>query len=405
MDLAVGNKQIGRIIIELLADKTPRTAENFRCLCTGEKGRGKSGKLLHFKGSTFHRVIRGFMAQGGDFTHGTGTGGESIYGRTFKDENFKVRHTRRGDLSMANAGPNTNGSQFFLTFVRCEWLNGKHTVFGRVVEGLRVLDDLEYVGTQSGKPKQVCRITDCGEIKRNEQKAASKQEPAQPKLAIDVAAQKREDARKKAQMQQLQMAAELSEEAVSSVVSSIQVSSVQDSDSEEDASVQEEQESEMGESSQPSGEEKERKEPSEQEATEAVESQEDQSESSHEEGEDEEEPLTGILEQDMPELLQIQKELSGSMASMQGKLEPVLAKVQKTLNNQLRGEDAVVTKYGMSYLEMKYNLMLSYVILLSFYMLLKLSGREVSSHPVVKRLIHHKLLLEKLRPLDQKLTY
>lgn len=107
----------------------------------------------------------------------------------------------------------------------------------------------------------------------------------------------------------------------------------------------------------------------------------------------------------MPELLQLQQELADSMSSMQGKLEPVLAKVQKTLNRQLRGDEAVVTKHGMSYLEMKYNLMLSYVILLSFYMLLKLSGKEVSSHPVVKRLIHHKLLLEKLRPLDQKLTY
>lgn len=110
MDIAVAGQNIGRVTIELFADKTPITAENFRCLCTGERGRGRSGKMLHFKGSTFHRIIKGFMAQGGDFTHGTGTGGESIYGRTFRDENFKIKHTSRGDLSMANAGPNTNGS-------------------------------------------------------------------------------------------------------------------------------------------------------------------------------------------------------------------------------------------------------------------------------------------------------
>jgi peptidylprolyl isomerase len=165
MDIAIGGKSIGKITIELFADKTPKTAENFRCLCTGEKGKGKSGKPLYFKGSPFHRVIRGFMAQGGDFTHGNGTGGESIYGKTFKDENFKVRHSRRGDLSMANSGPGTNGSQFFLTFVRCDWLNGKHTVFGRVVEGLELLDKIESIGSTSGKASKPCKILDCGEIK------------------------------------------------------------------------------------------------------------------------------------------------------------------------------------------------------------------------------------------------
>lgn len=153
MDITVGTKEVGRIVIELFADKVPKTAENFRCLCTGERGRGASGRSLNFKNSFFHRVINGFMAQGGDITAGNGTGGESIYGTKFRDENFKVKHQKRGDLSMANAGPNSNGSQFFLTFVKCTWLDNKHVVFGRVVEGLKVLDSLEAVGTTSGNPK------------------------------------------------------------------------------------------------------------------------------------------------------------------------------------------------------------------------------------------------------------
>merc|ERR1711937_446401 len=146
-----GGQPAGRVVFELYADTVPKTAENFRALCTGEKGMGKSGKPLHFKGCTFHRVISQFMAQGGDFTVGNGTGGESIYGSKFKDENFTLKHTGRGILSMANAGPNTNGSQFFLCFVPTEWLNGKHVVFGGVTDGWNVLDALEAVGSSSGQ--------------------------------------------------------------------------------------------------------------------------------------------------------------------------------------------------------------------------------------------------------------
>jgi len=129
-DVTIGGQAAGRVTMELYADKVPKTAENFRALCTGERGTGTSGKPLHYKGSSFHRVITEFMAQGGDFTAGNGTGGESIYGMKFADEGFPVKHTGRGDLSMANAGPNTNGSQFFLCFIPCQWLDNKHVVFG-----------------------------------------------------------------------------------------------------------------------------------------------------------------------------------------------------------------------------------------------------------------------------------
>ena len=128
MDVCVG-KNCGRIVMDLNA-ATPKTSENFRALCTGEMGMGQSGKPLHFKGSKFHRVIPDFMAQGGDFTMGNGTGGESIYGEKFADENFDLKHSGRGTLSMANAGPDTNGSQFFMTFVDTPHLDGGHVVFG-----------------------------------------------------------------------------------------------------------------------------------------------------------------------------------------------------------------------------------------------------------------------------------
>lgn len=173
-------------MIELFADKVPKTAENFRCLCTGEKGRTSKGKALHFANSIFHRVIKGFMAQGGDFTHRNGTGGESIYGKTFGDENFKLRHTGRGDLSMANAGPNTNGSQFFLTFVKCDWLNNKHVVFGRVVEGLPVLDLLEAQGSATGKTHQKCSVSDCGQVKKETKKPEAEAKTEKKKADVTM---------------------------------------------------------------------------------------------------------------------------------------------------------------------------------------------------------------------------
>ncbi|KAF8362168.1 hypothetical protein PRIPAC_89091 [Pristionchus pacificus] len=160
-DVEIGGKPAGRVLYN---DVCPKTVENFRALCTGEKGVGKSGKPLHYKGSSFHRVIPNFMLQGGDFTRGNGTGGESIYGGKFADENFKEKHTGPGILSMANSGPNTNGSQFFICTAKTAWLDGKHVVFGQVVEGLDVVKTVEDYGSKSGKTSATIVIADSGQL-------------------------------------------------------------------------------------------------------------------------------------------------------------------------------------------------------------------------------------------------
>jgi len=164
MDVAIDGEPAGRIEFGLYGGQTPRTVENFRCLCTAEKGESASGTPLGFAGSPFHRIIPGFMLQGGDFTAGDGTGGESIYGGKFADEDFGVKHETAGLLSMANSGPDSNGSQFFITVAPTPWLDGKHVVFGEVTSGMELVKAIEELGAESGTPSKVVTITACGEL-------------------------------------------------------------------------------------------------------------------------------------------------------------------------------------------------------------------------------------------------
>jgi cyclophilin family peptidyl-prolyl cis-trans isomerase len=157
LDIEINEKSAGRIIIKLFDDVVPKTCNNFRCLATGEMGFG-------YEGSVFHRIIPGFMVQGGDIDHMNGKGGKSIYGGKFKDENFKTRHSEAGLLSMANSGPDSNGSQFFITTDATDHLDGKHVVFGKVVDGMDLVYGMESLGTRDGVPQGEVRIIECGEM-------------------------------------------------------------------------------------------------------------------------------------------------------------------------------------------------------------------------------------------------
>ncbi|KAF4028373.1 Cyclophilin type peptidyl-prolyl cis-trans isomerase/CLD [Phytophthora infestans] len=175
-DIGINDDYVGKIVMGLYGEVQPRTVENFRALCTGEKGASRAGPPLWYKDSKFHRIVPGFMIQGGDFTQHNGRGGESIYGRRFDDEDLSVPHAGPGTLSMANAGANTNGSQFFICTGDTPWLDGKHVVFGRVLEGMDVVDIVSSCGKRSGKPMVDVKIINCG-VLDDQGVAADKKEP------------------------------------------------------------------------------------------------------------------------------------------------------------------------------------------------------------------------------------
>ncbi|KAI7724436.1 hypothetical protein M8C21_017279 [Ambrosia artemisiifolia] len=169
LDVDIDKQRLGRIVIGLYGEVVPKTVENFRALCTGEFGKGASGKPLHYKGTPFHRIIPGFMIQGGDTVYGNGRGNESIYGGVFRDENFKIKHSHAGMVAMVNSGPDSNGAQFFITTVKTYWLDGEHVVFGKVIEGMDTVYAIEGgAGTYSGKPRKKVVIADSGEIPKNQ---------------------------------------------------------------------------------------------------------------------------------------------------------------------------------------------------------------------------------------------
>lgn len=165
LDIEIEGGESGRITIGLFGITAPRTTDNFRALCTGEKGIGKEGKPLHYKGAIFHRVVPKFMMQGGDITDNNGDGGESIYGKYFEDEHFALKHHGPMYVSMSNSGPNTNNSQFFITFKKAPWLDGKHVIFGKVIEGEKIVRLVEKEGNKKdGVPKSKITIVDSGEL-------------------------------------------------------------------------------------------------------------------------------------------------------------------------------------------------------------------------------------------------
>ncbi|XP_068651802.1 peptidyl-prolyl cis-trans isomerase CYP21-1-like [Aristolochia californica] len=169
LDVDIDGQHAGRIVIGLYGNVVPKTVENFRALCTGVMGKGHSRKNLHYKGTPFHRIISGFVIQGGDIIYGDGRGSESIYGGTFPDENFKIKHSYAGVVSMVNTGPNSNGSQFFITTVKTSWLDGEHVAFGKVIQGMDTVYAIEGgAGTYNGKPRKKVEIVDSGEIPMSE---------------------------------------------------------------------------------------------------------------------------------------------------------------------------------------------------------------------------------------------